>query len=86
MDCQSISIYGKFVTSQTASFSREDINHAPSLFEHAIIPNFEELYNKKCKVLLGLLFKSKITYKRLSVYTIHYPLYRQGFDEIKIML
>ena len=25
MNCQFISIYGKFVTSQTASFSREDI-------------------------------------------------------------
>ena len=26
-DCQIISIYGKFVTSQTASFSRSDINN-----------------------------------------------------------
>ena len=26
MDCQLISIYGKFVTSQTASFLRADIN------------------------------------------------------------
>ena len=27
MDCQFIFRYGKFVTSQTASFSRADINH-----------------------------------------------------------
>ena len=29
IDCQFISIYGKFVTSQTASFSRADINVIP---------------------------------------------------------
>ena len=28
MDCQLISIYGTFVTSQTATFSRSDINYS----------------------------------------------------------
>ena len=48
MDCQFISKYGKFVTSQTASFSREDINTSQGGTSSGLLLQFRLLICPEC--------------------------------------
>ena len=56
MDCQFISIYGKFVASQTASFSREDINSRVSQLTVFYVPWLTETREFRGQTLVLLYY------------------------------